>query len=157
MKPMTFALPLLFAAFGPVAATYAQHLDLRPMVQQNLNYDNWFHHWAWQRSQQLARDIPNDVPLPFNATTLSQADRQNQQAWMRYNNSQYNNQNRTHQSISRWTNGAIRGIGPYYHSSGQTELLPWTFAGYHYGPYGQIYPGMVFPDNQQNLIPVWNR
>ncbi len=155
MKAFIISTMIGLASLCSVPSAQAQFLDLRHMVQNNLNYDHNFHQWAWKRSVQLARQIPNNVQLPFNAGTLAEANRQTNLAYGRYNQTQYLNSRRTHQAIGNWTQGAIRGTGTYYNpSTGTTHQLPWTHSGYYQGNYGNYaYPGHLRHGYGRNLYP----
>lgn len=130
----------------------AQHLDLSALVNANLNADQQFFKWAWQRSVELGRQIPPGQ-LPFNAMTLSQANRDAANAWGGYNAQWHANQARLGQTFNNLSD-ANRGLG-YYHNphSGQLHQLPWTHNNYHMTPNGYIYPGRVHPHYGQNLNP----
>jgi hypothetical protein len=127
---------------GDGGTARAQFMDLSHIVQANMNFDQQAHQWAWQASLAAAKwHRETGTPIPFNAMTIAAANRQTQQVYDSANSQWHNNSNRVSQAISNWTNGAIRGVGPYQAPNGQLYMLPWTHNQYHMNQYGQFVPG----------------
>ncbi|MBI1833189.1 MAG: hypothetical protein HYR84_17245, partial [Planctomycetes bacterium] len=113
--------------------------------------------WAWQQSLLLAKHLrETGQPNPFNAMTLNKANLENQKAFESYLRHSQINSNRTSAAIGNWTNGAIRGVGPYQNpTNGQTYLLPWTHNVYHINQYGQYVPG--YSPYYYNVYPYYGK
>ncbi len=79
LNPIVVAL----TSFASVPTAQGQFLDMGPIVRNNFAFDQRFYPWAWQRCVQVVRQMPNNVPLPFNAGTISAANRDAMRAWMR--------------------------------------------------------------------------
>ena len=77
----------LIAGFAiHAAADSANAQSMADMVANELRFQNQFYNWAWQGSQQVARyHRMTGQPIPFNAATLVEANRQNQRAYDAYN------------------------------------------------------------------------
>ncbi len=134
----------------------AQGLDMSQMVQNELNFQKQFYQWAAKGSIEAARwHRINGVPIPFNATTLNQANLANQQAYDRYNQGWYNNSNRTSEALANYSNYAVRGLGPYQGSNGMIYNLPWTHNQYHINQWGQAVPG--YNPYRMNVTPYYGR
>ena len=116
-------------------------LGVGNMWANELQFQNQFYNWARQRSWQLAREIPNDQPLPFNAQTLSEANRATSRAYEGFNRNWHHNSQRTMNAIERWDNGVIRGVAPYSNPYGHTKLLPYGPNSYYRGPHGYYHRG----------------
>ena len=126
---------------GNVSVARAQNLDLSHIVAANLAFDQQFNQLAWKLSLEAARwHRETGTPIPFNAMTLNQSNRELQKTYDSYNRQAQINSNRTSQAISNWTNGAIRGNGLYQAPNGATYNLPWTHNQYHINQYGQAVP-----------------
>lgn len=154
------SLSLLIAGIVVLAsagAANAQNLDMSRMVQNELNFSNQFNQWAWKGSLETARYLRmTGQPNPFNATTLNQANRDLQRTYDAYNRAAQNNSNRTSNAIGNWTNGALRGNGPYYNpNTGANVNLPWTHNTYHINQYGQAVPG--YSPYRTNIYPNYGR
>ncbi|MBI2803827.1 MAG: hypothetical protein HYX68_02455 [Planctomycetes bacterium] len=152
--------PALIASvviLASAAGAQAQHLDMSQMVQNELNFQKRFYNWAWQGSVQAARwHRENGVPIPFNAATIYQSNLEGQRAFNGYIRQSQINSERTSQAIGNWTNGAIRGMGPYYNpSNGAVYNLPWTHNQYHMNRYGQFAPG--YNPHRDNVFPYYGR
>lgn len=155
-KKSLLALFAGLVVLGNVNVAKAQNLDLSHMVQANQAFDQQFNQWAWQRSLEVARwHRETGTPLPFNAMTLNQSNRELQKTYDSYNRQWHVNSNSTSQAIGNWTNGAIRGVGPYQAPNGATYNLPWTHNQYHINQYGQAVPS--YNPNRVNLTPYYGR
>ncbi len=134
----------------------AQFLDMSQMVQNELAFQRQFYNWAWQGSVQAARHHRmTGEPIPFNAATLAESNRQTQQAYAAQNQQWYVNSARQSQAMNRFSNEAIRGNGPYQGSDGNLYNLPWTHSQYHINQYGQAVPG--YNPYRVNVSPYYGR
>lgn len=154
MLPLA-AVGLVVLGFNGTAR--AQHLDLSQMVQANLAFERQFDLWARQGSMEVARQLRmSGQQNPFNAMTISQATRDGNRAFEGYIRNAQINSHRTSEAIGNWTNGAIRGNGPYQDPySGALYNLPWTHNQYHINQYGQAVPG--FNPYRTNVHPYYGR
>lgn len=131
-------------------------MDMSQMVQNELNFQNQFYSYVHRRSWELAREIPNDQPLPFNAMTISRSVSEGMRAFEGYNQAWHNNSNRQLEAVERWTDGAINGVSPYANPyTGETYNLPYVPDAYHVGPYGYIYSGYDPYNSGGNFYPQW--
>jgi hypothetical protein len=146
----------LFCLMGKGEAG-AQLLDMNGLIGMEVNFHNQFYPWAWQQSVELARQIPDDQPLPFNAMTIYGANVAAGAAWSGYVNGLNYNSHRTSNAIGNWTNGAIRGYGHYADPhTGNTYQLPWQYNGYNVDNYGYASPGIRYDGFGTNVFPTYD-
>ncbi len=137
------------------AADTAKAQTMADMVANELRFQNQFYNWAWQGSQDVARyHRLTGQPIPFNAATLVEANRQNQRAYDAYNAAWHNNSNRTGEVMNNYSN-YNRGLGGYQGNNGQVYNLPWTHNQYHIDQYGRAVPG--YNPYRENLTPYYGR
>jgi hypothetical protein len=144
---------------SPARAQEFPGLGVADMAAANMAFDQQFDQWNRHMSWQLALAIPNDQPLPFNAMTIAQANRETSAAYERMNAGWYANSNRQMDAVGRWTTGAIQGNWYYQPEYGTQHdphfVLPYGPGAYH-ETNGYIYEGYN-PQADQNLYPVYPR
>ena len=134
-------------------------LGVGDIYAANMAFDAQFDQWNRHMSWELAKQIPNDQPLPFNAMTLAQANRETAAAYSAYNAAAFNNSQGTCNAIERWDVGAVQGNWYYGSQWGAQHdpnfyVLPYTSGAYHVDN-GYIYSG--YDPNHENLYPVYQR
>ena len=149
------------AAFSALStsATQAQDfpgLGVGDMWANELAFQNQFYQNAWRQSWELARQVPNDQPLPFNAMTISNSLNQGMQAFEGFANNWHVNSETTMNAIGRWNEGAIRGIAPHANPyGGPVYNLPYGPEGYHVSPAGYMHQGVNPYYPAGNYYPVY--
>src|SRR5690606_16717483 len=109
-RSLPFVLALAFTGLFNGAPARAQFMDLSHIVQQNIAFDQQFEQNVGRISWELARMIPDDEPLPFNAMTISKSVSEANHAWSGYNQMYHNWSDRQLGAVDRWIDGAIRGV-----------------------------------------------
>jgi hypothetical protein len=117
---------------GGAAHAQEANLDMSSMWAANMAFENNFYQWAWQGSVELARQIPDDQPLPFNAMTISAANQEAARAGEAYIGSLQANSNRAIGAVERWDIGSVLHdwfFAPEY-GGGTTYQLPYDTSSY---------------------------
>lgn len=129
---------LLCGASQTATAQDFPNLSVSHMWANELAFQNNFYNWAWHRSCELARQIPNDQPLPFDAMSISRSLNEGNQAVTNYIHHSQNLSERQLRAVEDYSQQAIRGNSPYSNQWNPTPVyLP-------YGPdaYVPMYDGV---------------
>lgn len=126
-------------------------LGVSDLWAQNMKFEMQFDAWAARGAWELARQIPNDQPLPFDAMSISRSTSEGMRSFEGYLHNSQVNSNRQLQAIENFDRGAVRGEALYYDST-RTHgpvYLP-------YGPsaYTPEYEG--FEPSQNTFVPAYN-
>lgn len=151
MRIRTIILSLVALLAGLIASSakaqeWPGYGGLNDIYQMNMAFDRQFDVDARRMSWELARQIPNDQPLPFNAMTISQSISAGNDAALGYVRASAYNSDRALGAVERWDTGAIQGNWYYGNGSGQTYVLPYQYNTYYQSPttgyfYGGYQPG----------------
>jgi hypothetical protein len=136
LKNLTLAAMTVLGMAGSADFAKAQDfpgLGVGNMWANEIRFQNQFDRWNRQGSMELARRIPNDQPLPFNAMTISNANNANMRAFEAYNRNSQLNSNRQSEAVGRFSTYGIRGLAPHYSTSGYGApvMLPYGPNGYY--------------------------
>ena len=121
-------------AFGPqfqlsvLSGSYAG-LDIRVanfgnLINSVLAWDEQFYNWAWDQSQQLALEIPNDQLLPFNAMTISSSIAEGQGAFDNFILGWFGNQQVLDEIYKDFSQTTL-SVGNFYDFYGNIYELPY--------------------------------
>lgn len=150
---------LMVVAAGQLSLGTAQAQDfpglgVGDMWANEVRFCNQFDQWNRQGSWALARMIPNDQPLPFNAMTISNSLSDGMRSFEGFNNNWHVNSNRTMNAIENWNYGAIREVAPFQNPyGGPVHMLPYQHNAYHQDAPGYIYQGENTYDYSSNFFP----
>lgn len=131
-------------------------LGVGNMWANELAFQNQFYNWAAAGSWELAKQIPNNEPLPFNAMTIFNSNNAANQAFQGFANNWHTNSANTMGAIERWNLGAIQGVAPYQNPYGGTTYnLPYGPEGYEMTAPGYMYQGVNPYNPTGNYYPVY--
>ncbi|MDB5385815.1 MAG: hypothetical protein JWM11_1461 [Planctomycetaceae bacterium] len=151
---LTIATTTILVMAGSIQSASAQDfpgLGVGNMWANEIRFQNQFDRWNRQGSMELARRIPNDQPLPFNAMTISNSNNANMRAFEGYMRNSQLNSNRQLEAVGRFSTYGIRGMAPHYDTSGYggPVMLP-------YGPNGYYATQGGFSPSQTTFAPSQN-
>ena len=150
---------MVIAAFaGSANAQEFPGLGVSDMWANEVAFSNQFDSWARRGAWELAQQIPNDQPLPFDAMSISRSTSEGMRSFEGYIHNSQVNSNRQLQAVENFSTTAIRGESMYYDSTNSygPVLLP-------YGPeaYTPQYEGFVpsqnvfTPSNDASAYNAW--
>ena len=151
----------ILMGMGAVSSATAQEFPGFGVAQigaANAEFDRQFDQWNRYMSWQVALATPNDQPLPFNAMTIAQSNREAQDVMIGYIHNTQINSNRALGAVERWDVGAVQGnwyYQPQYGGSYDPNFVLPYGPGSYYEQNGYIYQGNQPGGN--NLYPMYQR
>jgi hypothetical protein len=151
----SFAVGLVMTVLAAAQAQAQEFpgLGVSDLAQWNMQQDAQFYDWAWQGSQEVARQLPDNVTSSQIIGAMQPYTVDNMYGG--YNQGWWDNQQRQFDAVENWDYGAIRGEVPYYDNSGNGYYLPYEYDTYHYGNDGYIYGGESYYDTGSELNYGW--